>query len=115
MATAAQLPAELIVGPNRYTVTGDELERLRTEHAERSQLDGHTDHGTLRLLVNTALAADQVRDTLLHETLHALAFLSGLSSEWGSEKEEAVVRRLSPLLLDVLRRNPDLVAYLVAP
>lgn len=114
---APKLPAVVEVGPYRYTVTSDELERLRIEHAEARQLSGRTDHDQLRIHVamTADVAVDTRRDTLCHEVLHTLAFLSGLSAEWGSEKEEAVVRRLSPLLLDTLRRNPDLVAYLLAP
>ncbi len=114
---APELPAVVEVGPFRYTVTADELERLRIEHAEARQLSGRTDHDLLRIYVDTTAAAgaDTRRDTLLHEVLHCLAFTAGLSAEWGSEKEETVVRRLSPLLLDALRRNPALVAYLLAP
>lgn len=117
MATAPELPAVVVVGPYRYTVDTDELARLRIEHAEARQLSGRTDHDLLRIYVDTteAAAIDTRRDTLCHEVLHCLAFLAGLSAEWGSEKEEAAVRRLSPLLLDALRRNPDLVAYLLAP
>lgn len=112
---AAKLPAAIIVGPYRYEVTADELARLRVEHAEQKVLSGHSDHDALRINVDTgpAVAADTSRDTVLHEVLHAIAFLSGLSSDWGTQREEEIVRRLSPLLLDVLRRNPALVAYLL--
>lgn len=39
--------------------------------------------------------------------------MTGLALVWGSDDED-FVRRLTPSLLDVLRRNPKLVAYLTA-
>jgi hypothetical protein len=51
----------------------------------------------------------RVAVTLLHEVVHAIFKIAGLPNE----KEEDTVTRLSPLLLDTLRRNPDLVAYLL--
>ena len=57
-----------------------------------------------------------VRDTLLHETLHALIAQTGLSESPGplhGESEEQVVRALTPLLLHVMRENPRLVQFLV--
>lgn len=113
--SAPRLPETIEVGPNVYDVRPDELERLRLEHAEQKSLAGHTDHNHLYILIDATIAPAQVRDTVLHETLHTLAFLSGLGFEWGTQREEEIVRRLSPLLLDVLRRNPALVAYLCAP
>jgi len=57
-----------------------------------------------------------VRDTLLHETLHALIAQTGLSEGSGplsGDAEEQVVRALTPLLLHVLRENPKLIQFLV--
>jgi len=44
--------------------------------------------------------------------LHCLAVQTDLSSDWGKEREEEVVARLSPALFDLLRRNPKLVRFL---
>ena len=57
-----------------------------------------------------------VRDTLLHEALHALIAQTGLSESPGplhGESEEQVVRALTPLLLHLLVENPRLVEFLV--
>lgn len=53
-----------------------------------------------------------VAETLLHEILHCVTESAGINAELGEAEEEKLVRRVAPLLLDVLRRNPDLVAYL---
>lgn len=57
-----------------------------------------------------------VRDTLLHETLHAIIAQTGLSESPGplhGDAEEQVVRALTPLLLHVLRENKNLIQFLV--
>lgn len=57
-----------------------------------------------------------VRDTLLHETLHAIIAQTGLSETPGplhGDAEEQVVRALTPLLLHVLRENKNLIQFLV--
>lgn len=58
----------------------------------------------------------QVRDTLLHETLHAIIAQTGLSETPGplhGDAEEQVVRALTPLLLHVLRENKNLIQFLI--
>lgn len=49
--------------------------------------------------------------TLLHEALHAVWSTTGLR-QLDNDLEEQVVVGLAPLLLDTLKRNPDLVAFL---
>lgn len=70
---------------------------------------GRTDVRNLRLLINADQHEMQLRDTLLHETLHACLHVQELGAE-----DEEFVRRLAPVLLDVLRSNPVLVAWLTA-
>lgn len=53
-----------------------------------------------------------LRDTMLHEVLHTCTRMVGLDEELGDKTEEQVVARLTALL-DVLRRNPKLVSFLV--
>jgi hypothetical protein len=64
------------------------------------------------------LAADQppanMRDSLLHEVLHACFAQTSLASDRSWERrEEQVVRALTPVLLQVLRSNPKLVRALL--
>lgn len=47
------------------------------------------------------------RDTVLHEALHAMLHVLGLG------RQEDLVRTLTPVLLDVLRSNKALTAYLL--
>lgn len=108
------MPSSIDVGPFMYTVESDELDLLRTSKAEHEILLGHCDEAKLQILVDLEQAAGQLRDTLLHEALHAVFAQLGLDDELGQAKEEMVIRRLSPALLALLRRNPQLVSFLTA-
>jgi hypothetical protein len=52
------------------------------------------------------------QETLLHECLHACWSLIGASEDVNDAVEERLTLRLAPVLLEMLRRNPALVAYL---
>lgn len=73
------------------------------------QLDawGSTDAATAVVRVVDGQGPFQERDTLLHEILHAALLVMGQG------REEDVVRALTPVLLDVLRSNKPLTAYLL--
>lgn len=55
---------------------------------------------------------DKLRETYLHEVLHALIGMSGMNRDVLSESEEVVVNRLAPVLLQFLRDNPSVFTYL---
>jgi hypothetical protein len=59
-----------------------------------------------RLAVLEGQGQHQERDTVVHEVLHLVSRMSAFPLK------ERQVTALSPVLLDVLRRNPELVAYL---
>jgi len=57
-----------------------------------------------------------VRDTLLHETLHAIIAQTGLAEPPGplhGDAEEQTVRALTPLILHVMRENRALINFLI--
>jgi hypothetical protein len=60
-----------------------------------------------KIAVESDQSEDQQADTALHEWLHIMLLMAGLGHQ------EEVVNRLSPILLDFLRRNPRAVEYLV--
>jgi hypothetical protein len=101
------------VGPNRYRVVLDQaaIDRIGAEGG--TDLLGDTDREKLVITLSPGAAEDVVRETLLHEVLHAVFDVTGLGHEIGNKREEALIRRLSPALLDVIRRNPRLMADLM--
>jgi hypothetical protein len=102
-------PKEVEVGPYTYTIAhGDAVTRrqLGGDH-------GETDHSELVIKINER-AAGVVRETLVHELLHTFSDLAGLQEQYGADTDEQWCRRLAPCLLDTLRRNPELVDFLLA-
>jgi hypothetical protein len=102
------------IGPARYrVVVGQAAIDRRAAEDGRSELLGHCHNDELVITVSPKMAEDAQRDTLLHEVLHAIFHSTGLAHDLGDEKEESMIRRLTPALLDLIRRNPRLVADLM--
>jgi hypothetical protein len=99
---APSAPKTLRIGPYTYTV----------DSAVPDGLLGQTDPDALKIHLNPAQPRDNERETLLHEIMHAVFALTGMSRKLSSAKEESIIRTLSPLLLEVLLRNPKLRDYL---
>lgn len=110
-----KLPAKVKVGPFTYKVTSDRHDMNQRCRDESTDLLGHCDRRMGVISVEPQQSLEQKRDTLLHEVLHAITDMTGIEAEMSNELEEQIVRRLSPVLLEVLRKNPKLVAFLVAP
>lgn len=103
-------PSALRIGPYRYSVKADASVQKRVEHEDGHGLYGlHRPH-ELTIYVDPTPAEDMVRETLLHEVLHAIL----LAYRMGRDEEENLVAFLSPALLDCLRRNPKLAEYLLS-
>jgi hypothetical protein len=62
------------------------------------------------ILVDPTLGPDAFKAILLHEVMHAIADLADLHDE---ATEEDWCLRGAPYLLDTLRRNADLTAFLL--
>lgn len=82
------------------------------EEAALEEEFGLTDHFQAKILVMKGQTKDQLRDTVLHEVLHAICFNYGVPTT-DDETEEAILKTLTPVLLDVLCRNPELVDLLL--
>ncbi len=108
------LPDYVDIGPHRYTIVCDEAAIDKVSREEQDDLLGHTDHGTTTITLSPDQSASMLADAVLHEVLHALTSVTGIANDLGDDDDEAMVNRLSPALLDALRRNPALTAYLVA-
>lgn len=103
------LPERLEVGPITYTVERADLE----PDADGRWLLGRTDHLKARLVIHEDAEHDVARVTIAHEWLHTLWKAAGLDHAAKlADHEEQAINALAPHLVDGLRRNPDLVAYL---
>ena len=106
-------PALLDIAGTPYEVRWDEASINRAMRDASEHLSGSTDTQQQKILVNPDLGPMQQRRTLLHEVLHAVWECSGLHAAVDGSNEEPVIRGLEAPLLETLRRNPKLIAYLL--
>lgn len=109
-------PAAVIVGPFKYRVSSKRADLATARRDDPSLFSGRTDHASLRILLDPDQcdAKAALQEVLLHEVLHTLTRMTGIAVEIDDKLEERLVNRLAPALLDVLQRNPRLVAFLAA-
>lgn len=100
--------------------------RVRVRHFERTtDITGDLANGLLGEampdsdIINIAhesagdpVGRDSFTDTLLHECLHMLIAVGALQDTLADGDDERFVKRFSPMLLDFIRRNPELVRWL---
>lgn len=116
MPNAARLPKHVFVGSRRYRLAHD-LVALNVEAVRigaKDGLYGYADNVAMTIYLDPQSGPARSRDTVVHELLHALMDFSGLDKTLGPDDEEEVALRLAPVLLDLLRANRKLVAYLTA-
>lgn len=105
-------PKTITAGPYEYVVLVDTAAMNARSVASEIGLRGETDHHTLTITLDAELSPVKLAETLLHEALHTLTTMVGIVDDLGPKEEERFVARLAPVLLDLLRRNPTLVAFL---
>jgi hypothetical protein len=100
-------PSRLRVGAHTYVV--GMLDDLIPRGAQGETYPEH-----LRIYLADSLAPTREREVLLHEAFHAVWQGTSLRTEESGlgGYEEQVISALAPVLLDLLRDNPEFVAYL---
>lgn len=104
------LPEKVTIGPLTFQVTDDVA-----AHNQGVVEDLHDTYGRIRyskglIILDPNQTDAHKRITLLHEVMHGCWHLGDRSHK----NDEKAIRSLTAPLLDVLRRNPELVAYLLA-
>jgi hypothetical protein len=79
---------------------------------EALDLLGLYDQPAMVIALDKAQSPDRLKETFLHETLHALIYEVAPRDVLTFEEEEAVVRRLAPVMLLFLRENPAVYTFL---
>jgi hypothetical protein len=103
-ASEHDLPGAIAVGGKPYEVRVFEP----CDDAYWDKLLGAIEYGDPTVWVRSGRRADERRETLLHEVLHAVDKAAGTNAG------EIVVNAWAPILLDALRDNPALIALLLA-
>lgn len=116
VAAESKPPATIRVGPHVIKVSVD---KKRANDA--SLAFAHFDRIMSEIVVAPDQSATQMRDSVLHETLHAIC--ENVSAQAGGDTaifrdddhEERLVRPFATALLGVLRDNRELISYLTQP
>lgn len=103
------IPEQVRVGPHVYEIRADrQTAAMLRENGSRAETRAD------RCLVLLDPDIGPRAESLLHELLHCAWNLTSLRvTEALDEHEESVVTSLAPLILGMLRDNPDLVRFLV--
>lgn len=108
------IPSSIQVGPFRYRIESDPDEfQKRQRKVGGADATGFCCNDESLIYIDTEDVSEQAqRDIVLHEMLHACLYVSGLHGEGRKLDQEEFISRSASILLDALRRNPELVAYL---
>lgn len=109
------LPASVVVCGQKFEVKViDDPNEAIGRGANHGTLGAtHVDKGLMRLRGGGEQSADQMRDTMLHEVIHAVVRLTYQEKAFAKNDDEDAVGAIATHLLDTLRRNPELAAYLL--
>lgn len=114
----ALLPRTLKAGPFVYSVHTDQETYDKVCLEGMKELEASTSHVLMRIAFRPGRSASWTADSALHELLHIAFHLHGIALENVKDLpdlEEYIVSGMSPLLLMLLRDNPDYVAFIMNP
>lgn len=107
MATSLKVPVK--IGPFRFKFVETNLNPGSEEsfHFGLTSLENTTCH------IHHQMDIDVKRETHLHEALHVVAMVTGLSERLKEGEEEDIIQALSPTLLDMLQSNPEFTKFIL--
>lgn len=97
------IPAVVHVGPFAWEVVLEDLPSCY----------GETRLESLTIALRPGMPPQLARETFAHELLHACHLTAGIDD--GRFTAERIVAAISPFFVDMLDRNPAVVAFLLAP
>jgi hypothetical protein len=101
-----RLPKKIKIGPYTFPVV-----RVNKSELPDDEL-AHIDVNSIRIPIAKRIPREKVREIILHETLHGIHYLSGRYDDTPRSDEQWIDATV-PMLLQVLRDNPELIAYLI--
>jgi hypothetical protein len=108
----ATRPTKIQVGPHPYRIVYSDSRVVRLSDDTDASY-GECDTKQALITVDPSCSPSMLRDTVIHELLHAAMSLIGVGEDPGIDRdaEERIVLRLSPVLLQLVR-DKRLVAWL---
>lgn len=113
-AKMTPIPKRINIGPYGVEVFCDE-DKMHGERVKNEVVEavGFCSTDTQEIFLDPNQGSDSMADTLLHEVLHYIFYITGGTNEFGNENEEKMIMHISSTLLDTLRRNPKMTRYLL--
>lgn len=113
----ASLPSHIRLLSQTITVEAQQEVVGNDHEGHEAQTYGVFYENDNRMVIATGdVGQDRLRETVLHELLHAMFSLTNLDEtltrSGGSGLDEHVVTVLAPVMLDFVRANPVVVAWL---
>src|SRR5271157_3093979 len=98
-----KMPSTVKVGPHLYSI-------IRKPASALPDALGTCDFQLLQICIRQRMRRSKAQETLLHEILHSATHPTVNCSD--KRDDEEFVTAIAPVLLGVLKDNPDLVGYL---
>ena len=95
--------------PKHVEIIGHKFTVILSTEISDEEL-GRCDYNNQKILISKNQASDTMRDTLLHEIIHAVHWLMGLAD---NSTEEEFTARTTTGLRSVMLQNPEVVNYLL--
>lgn len=111
-----RVPKTVRIGPLRWSITTSLGSYTTFAEAENdTHALGFCSLQALTIALKPGIPESLVRETLMHELLHAIIRTQGGIYETAKpdELEEATVSAISPLLVSVLRANEDVLEFIL--
>jgi hypothetical protein len=102
-------PKNIKIGPYTYEISFKDKKAKISKLLERV---GETHFQDLLIWVKPGKHMVE-RETLMHETLHAIFAISGITNRFTYEEEEEIVASLSPYIMMVILDNPEVLEFLL--
>lgn len=104
-----KLPKTIKILGKQYKLNVQEPKQIPSVlHTQPDRLYGAADHVTTEIHIASNQSAEQMKDTIIHESLHAYSDV--LSLELG----EDLVARLAACVLSFMIDNPEIVKYITS-
>jgi hypothetical protein len=95
--------------PKHVEIIGHKFTVILSAEISDDEL-GRCDYNQQKIFISKQQASDTMRDTLLHEIIHAVHWLMGLAD---NSTEEEFTARTATGLRSVMLQNPEVVNYLL--
>lgn len=121
MRTVRPMPIErpdhVWIGPHKFRIYYDQQYFLNLVRSGASDRFGESNMGDMTIIVSDARAFTGMQETVLHEILHCLIWQAGIDipedpAEDEHKREEKLVGQMSGILLDCIKRNPQVFDWL---